>query len=127
MMKMKGLFIAMALILFAGAANAQMGQWKEMDDYHMVMSMTFHPAEDGDLKPIMAESGDLAQKAIAWKKSAIPAQFNKPEIKKSLALLVKESKALDKMVKKNKPEAEIKQALFTLHDRFHEIMEKCQH
>ncbi len=124
---MKGLLMTFVLVIIAFAAQAQMGEWKEMDDFHGVMAATFHPAEEGDLKPVMTKSGELVQKAQTWKKSAVPAKFDKPEIKKSLALLAKESKALDKMVKKGKSEAELKQAIFALHDRFHEIMEKCSH
>ncbi|MBK7871185.1 MAG: hypothetical protein IPJ74_11145 [Saprospiraceae bacterium] len=124
---MKGLLIAMALLLGAFAAQAQADEWKEMDEYHSIMAATFHPAEEGDLKPVMTRSGELVQKAQAWKKSTFPTQFDKPDIKKSLALLTKESKALDKMVKKGKSEEAVKQAIFALHDRFHEIMEKCHH
>ncbi len=121
------LLTAVVLMMGIFTAQAQMGEWKEMDAFHGVMAMTFHPAEDGDMKPVLTRSGELAEKALLWKKSAPPAKFNKPEIKKNLALLTKESKALDKMVKKGKPEAEIKAAIFALHDRFHLIMEKCDH
>ncbi|MDX1943341.1 MAG: hypothetical protein SFU99_22435 [Saprospiraceae bacterium] len=126
-MKMKGLLIAMALLLGTFAMQAQADEWKEMDEYHSVMSATFHPAEEGDLKPVMTRAGELAQKAQAWKKSTAPAKFDTPEIKKSLTLLTKESKALGKMVKKGKSEEEVKKAIFALHDRFHEIMELCHH
>ena len=67
-MKMKGLLIAMALLLGSYAAQAQPDEWKEMDEYHSIMAATFHPAEEGDLKPVMTRSGELVQKAQAWKK-----------------------------------------------------------
>ena len=31
------------------------------------------------------------------------------------------------MVKKKANEEELKKAIFALHDRFHEVMEKCNH
>lgn len=129
-MKMKHfsmLVLAAAGLLFANQAAAQMTKWKEMDAFHEMMAMTFHPAEEGDLAPVMEHAGDLVTRANEWKKSTPPSEFNKPEIKKNLALLAKESKSLQKMVKKQKSEAEIKQAIYALHDRFHTIMMECKH
>lgn len=122
----KWLFFAsfLAVTTFAQAQNQP---WKELDDYHTVMSQTFHPSESGDLQPIKARSGELADKAKILKKSAIPTAYQKPGVKETLALLAKESKAMDKMVRKKKSDAEITKALSALHDRFHEVVEKCHH
>lgn len=124
---MKQLFF---IILLAGAAfkaQAQQPAWKELDDYHTVMAQTFHPSEEGNLQPIKARSGELADKAKTLQKSTIPAAYQKPGVKETLDLLAKESKALDKMVRKKKPDADITKSLAALHDRFHEVMEKCHH
>ena len=118
------------IILLAGVAfkaQAQQPAWKELDDYHTVMAQTFHPSEEGNLQPIKARSGELADKAKTLQKSAIPAAYQKPGVKETLDLLAKESKALDKMVRKKKPDADITKSLAALHDRFHEVMEKCHH
>lgn len=118
------------MLLLAGAAfttQAQQPAWKELDDYHTVMSQTFHPSEEGNLQPIKTRSGELAAKAKTLQKSTIPAAYQKEGVKKSLDLLAKESKALDKMVRKQKADAEITKSLTALHDRFHEVMEKCHH
>lgn len=48
-------------------------------------------------------------------------------MKYSINLLAEESKALAKMVRQKKSEAEVKKAIFALPDRFHEFMEKCHH
>lgn len=103
------------------------GRWPELDEYHEVMSKTFHPAEAGDLKPVYAHAAELATKAEVLKKSAVPTKYQKDGVKESIELLEKESAALAKMVKKNKSEEELKKAIFALHDRFHEVMEKCHH
>ncbi|NUQ23363.1 MAG: hypothetical protein HUU34_05375 [Saprospiraceae bacterium] len=124
---MKNLLILLLLVGSSQIVMAQQEGWKELEDFHGVMSQTFHPAEDGNFKPIMERSGEMAQKAAVLKKSKIPTAYNKEGVKKSVALLAKESKALDKMVQRKKTEAEIKTALFALHDRFHEVMEKCAH
>lgn len=117
-----GLFMLVSLLSFG-----QKKAWKELDEYHSVMAKTFHPAEEGDLKPVMTRSGELVAKAVALQKAAIPADYRKEGVKQSIDLLAKESAALDKLVQQKKPEADIKKAITALHDRFHEVMEKCEH
>jgi len=124
---MRQLFFIVLLAGVAFKAQSQQPAWKELDDYHKVMASTFHPSEEGNLQPIKERSGELAAKAKALKKSSIPAAYRKEGVKKSLNLLAKESKALDKMVRKKKPDADITKSLAALHDRFHEVMEKCHH
>lgn len=109
------------------SVSAQKAAWKELDDYHAVMAATFHPAEEGNLQPVLTRAGELAEKATVLKKSAVPADYQKEGVKTSVDLLAKESKALAKMIKQKKPEAEVKKGIFALHDRFHEVMEKCHH
>lgn len=101
--------------------------WQELDDYHHIMAMTFHPAEAGDFKPIYQNANELAAKAKLLSASTPPAKYQKPGVRESVALLEKESAALAQMVKKKKNEQELKKAIFALHDRFHEVMEKCHH
>lgn len=124
---MKNLMLLLVLALWGSLSALAQDKWPALDDYHMTMAETFHPAEEGDLKPVMMRSGELADKAAALKKSEIPAAFQKEGVKKSVGLLAKESKALDKMVRAQQPEAEIKAAIFALHDRFHELVGKCHH
>jgi predicted HAD superfamily Cof-like phosphohydrolase len=107
-------------------AQSKPSDWAQLKDFHAVMSQTFHPAEEGKLDPIKNRSGEMVEKAIAWQKSTPPADFDKPEIKKSLSKLVKGSKELDKMVKKNASDAEITKKLTDLHDVFHEIVGLCK-
>ena len=90
------------------------------------MSETFHPAEEGKLDPIKSRSGEMVEKAVAWQKSTPPAEFDKPDIKKELKSLVKGSKELDKMVKKNAPDADITKKLSSVHDVFHNIVGLCK-
>lgn len=124
---MKQLIFVLLLAGTAFSAQAQTAEWKELDDYHKVMASTFHPSEEGNLQPIKERSGELADKAKALQKSTIPAAYQKPGVKESLDLLAKESKALDKMVRKKKPDADITKSLTALHERFHEVIEKCHH
>jgi hypothetical protein len=125
---MKKMFAMMAGLMITALAFAQPKpmDWAELKEFHGVMSQTFHPAEEGKLDPIKSRSGEMVEKAVAWQKSAPPTEFNKPEIKKELKDLVKGSKELDKMVKKNASDADLTKKLTDLHDVFHNIVGLCK-
>jgi hypothetical protein len=124
MKKFACLFIvAFTLIIHAGAQEKK--AWKEMDDFHNVMRETFHPAEEGHFDPIKTRSLEMADKAVAWKKSIAPEGYDKKSVNVSLDKLVKGAKELDKLVKAKSTDKTIKEKLTGLHNIFHEIMEKC--
>lgn len=100
--------------------------WSQMHDFHAVMSGTFHPAEEGNLKPLREKAGDLYEKAKAWKASAVPAGYDAAKTADTLKRLVKQCKAIKKAVKANKTDAELTPMITAAHDVFHEIMEKCR-
>jgi hypothetical protein len=102
-------------------------EWKELEDFHHVMAETFHPLEEGDLKPIRARAEELAKKASAWAKSTPPKRFAGVNVKEKLAKLDADSHALAKLVAANGGDEDIKKALTALHDEFHEIAERCHH
>lgn len=101
--------------------------WQELKDFHSVMSQTFHPMEEGDLKPVRTRSAELEAKASALKNSTPPTSFRTEGIRNSLTRLEAEAAALHKMVVKKKDDEKLKKALTSLHDRFHEVMEECDH
>ena len=114
-------------ILFMNPVNAQQkAKWQELDAFHEVMSKTFHPAEEGKLEPIRNRSAEMLEKAIAWKNSTAPEGYDKNAVKENLNKLVKGAKEINKMVKKNASDKELKEELSELHDVFHEIVEKCE-
>jgi len=49
---MKKLLVFAFAAMLGFSANAQEASWKQMEDFHGVMSKTFHPAEEGNLKPL---------------------------------------------------------------------------
>ena len=128
-MKKMGLFVSvLTTLFFAKPAQAQeKAKWNEKEAFHELMSKTFHPAEEGKLDPIKSRSAEMVEKAIAWKNSTAPAGYDKTAIQKSLGKLVKGAKKLDKLVKKNASDSDIKGQLTELHTLFHEITEKCEH
>lgn len=125
MKNIKFLFAAIALF-FISFASAQDKDWKEKNEFHKVMSQTFHPAEEGNLAPIKSKIAEMQAKAVAFQKSEIPAELpNKEEIKKNLDELVNGTKVLAKKIKKNASDEVIKTQLTALHDVFHKIVGLC--
>lgn len=102
-------------------------EWAEMETFHNVMAETFHPMEDGDMKPILSRAQEMADKAKAWQNSAPPARYApvKDSVAFYLAKLLAESQALADMVAKKAKEDDIKKALTALHDRYHQVSEFC--
>jgi hypothetical protein len=119
------LFLVLFVFL-AATCSAQKAKWKEMEEFHGVMSETFHPAEEGKLGPIKSRSQEMLDKAIAWKNSTAPEGYDKSTVEKTLKELVKGAKEVNKMVKDNASDEALKERLSGLHDVFHEIMEKCE-
>lgn len=119
------LAVALSLAFISTQAQEKTG-WKEMDEFHAVMSATFHPSEEGKLEPIKSRSGEMVNKAIRWQKSNAPKEYNKKAAKASLKKLVSGSKELHQLVKGNATDDVLKQKLSSLHDIFHEVMEKCE-
>ena len=128
MQTIKSILTATVLLATTFLVSAQSkSEWKEKDDFHVVMSQTFHPAEEGNFNPIRERSGEMVEQAILWQKSAIPADFKEVKsIKKNLKRLVKDSKKLDKKIKKDATNEVIFADLIALHDVFHSLVGLCR-
>jgi hypothetical protein len=101
--------------------------WTELGDFHAVMAATFHPSENGDLKPIRERSGEFLAKANALKSGKVPASFNTPDIRKSISELASGAAALNQMVMKKADDKSLAKKLNELHDVFHTIQGLCRH
>ena len=119
------IFSALAFTIPAGAQEK--AKWTEMENFHGVMSTTFHPAEEGKFEPIRTRSGEMVEKATAWKNSTAPAGYNQEAVQKILVKLVKGAKKVNNLVQKSASDADLKEQLTAVHDIFHEIAEKCKH
>lgn len=106
--------------------QASAKDWAELKAFHSVMAQTFHPSEEGDLKPIKERSGEMAEKAKLLSASKVPADFNKPEMKKAIQELVEGTAKLDAMIKNKATDEEITKYLSGLHDVFHTIVGLCK-
>lgn len=120
------MLLALVLVQFSVSAQHKT-TWKELSEFHTVMSQTFHPAEEGDFKPIRERSGEMVEKAKAWKASAIPADHTEVKgIETSLDALVDGSSKLDAKIKAGAKDEEILKDLSALHDVFHTIVGLCR-
>jgi hypothetical protein len=119
--------LTLFLLSFHSEAQSIFEKWPALDNYHEVMAATFHPSEQGNLAPLKAQSGELKTLATQLAKSEIPEEFNSPTIMIAVKQLKKDSKAIDKQVKKGtSKDSELTQSMMALHDVFHKIVGLCQ-
>jgi hypothetical protein len=129
--------VGLILIMVFGISLTIQAQQKEMkkevlswedakEAYHHAMSSTFHPAEEGDFKPLKEGYNDLAVSAKNWMAVDIPESLDGKELKPRLKKLYKESSKIGKLIEKGVSDEELKGAIFGLHDVFHEIVGLCQ-
>jgi hypothetical protein len=118
-----------AVIIFAcnkakdQGTGADAKNWKEMDDFHMVMAETFHPYKDSaDLAPVKAKINELVESADKWSQTALPAKVDNDEMKTKLQQLKSETQALADVIQAGDDKA-IGSQLTKVHDLFHEIQE----
>ena len=122
---MKKLLLLIVCAVTISAATAQKAEWKEMHDFHGVMSKTFHPAEEGKLQPLKDSAAVLVQKAVAWQHSTVPEGYDAGVIAPILKKLVTDCEAVTAGVKNKQPDATLVKLITRAHDTFHQIMEKC--
>jgi hypothetical protein len=104
-------------------AGAEQAEWKEMDDFHMIMAETFHPYKDSaNLEPAKTRASELAAAAEKWSGSPLPEKVNNDEMKKKLNDLREGSLSLVEKVSAG-DDAAIGDQLNKVHDLFHTIQE----
>lgn len=127
MKKVKILLLMLSFFAVSMAVYSQeTSTWKEMDDFHTVMSTSFHPSEENNLQPVREKSGELLSKAKAWKNSSVPQGYNRKITRPILKRLVKQCSVIRDAVSDNKPDAELKVMITEAHEIFHELKEKCR-
>ena len=100
--------------------------WKELDDFHLLMMQTWHPAkQQNDLAPVRAKAADMARAAEAWAASTPPEKCAGEEPKQAVARIAADSKALAELVEREGSDAEVKAALAALHDTFETVEHGC--
>lgn len=125
-MKIKAIAVIAFLMTVSGiSAQSTFEKWPTLNQFHEVLSQTFHPSEEGNLAPVKARSEELYTKAVALLKSDIPAEFRTPTILASAEKLQLQSRQLNKLVLAMAPDADIVKSLTEVHNTFHEIVGLC--
>lgn len=123
---MKKILICLVMALpFALSAQEKSG-WKEQNVFHDLMSHTFHPSENGNLKPLKAKADSLVWSAKQWKASAIPSDFKPKETAEQLTKLVKQCVAIQSAVKAKKDDAALTAMIKEAHETFHTVVKECK-
>jgi hypothetical protein len=125
MKQIRIVFMMLFISIITAPAWSQQTAWKEMEDFHSVMSVTFHPAEEDNLQPVKEKSAELLSKAMSWQLATVPDGYNGDLTRPILKKLVQQCKMLKQAVVKKKPDAELKKMITEAHEIFHEIKEKC--
>jgi hypothetical protein len=99
-------------------------EWKEMDEFHMVMAESFHPYKDSaNLEPARNHADSLVSAAERWAQAPLPERFSEDdEIKFKLNQLKVDASTFADVVKTGDDKS-VGQSLTKLHDLFHEIQE----
>ncbi len=99
-------------------------EWKEMDEFHIVMADAFHPYKDSsNLEPAKNNAGALVEAADKWAQAPLPSKFEgDDEIKFKLNQLKVDASTFEGIVKSGDDKS-IGQSLTKLHELFHEIQE----
>ncbi len=123
---MKKLLLLLMMALPFALIAQEKTDWKEMKNFHGLMSSSFHPAEEGNLKPLKEKAESLLNAAKEWKASTIPAGYKPKETSETLAQLVKQLNEVNKAVKAKKDDASLTKMITEAHDIFHNVAEKCK-
>jgi hypothetical protein len=118
--------IAVFFAINTVSAQAITDKWKQMKDYHELLSKTFHPAEEGNLNPIKVSSEDLVARAELLDVTTMPQELRAPKLDENIALLKMQTKKVSELITNKAPNAEIMRAFENLHDIFHRIIKMSE-
>lgn len=123
---MKKILLCLVMALPFAVTAQEKSDWKEMNNFHTLMSTSFHPSEEGNLKPVKAKADSLVIAAKLWKASKVPTGYKPKETSETLTKLVKQLGELNTAVKAGKNDATLKVMIKEAHEIFHDIVEKCR-
>jgi hypothetical protein len=103
--------------------TAEQKEWKEMDEFHMLMAESFHPFKDSaNLAPAKAGAATLASAADKWAGSKLPEKVDNDDMKSKLASLKEGTASLVQTISGGDDKL-IGEQLTKVHDLFHAIQE----
>lgn len=126
MKKIKLVLFSLVVLATTSFGQAKTAAWPEMKTFHSYMAGTFHPSEEGDLKPLKEKADSLFNAAKAWQASEIPANYKPAETKAALKKLVEQCRAISVKVKESTSDEELKKMIADAHDTFHKLVGECK-
>lgn len=118
-----GVFL-IAAISFAQTAKKL--EWKEMKDFHEVMSAVYHPTEQGNFAPLKEKAIDLFKAAKVWRDSQVPSGLEVEKTKAILTKLLRKCREISNAVQVNTPDSQLKVMIVAAHDLFHQMAGECE-
>jgi hypothetical protein len=125
-MKIKLLVVALLATISTAGAQTSKPSWPQMKTFHSFMAASFHPAEEGNFEPLRAKADSLFITAQLWQASPVPSNYKPDETKAALVKLVTQCGEINKSVKANVPNADLKKMITDAHDTFHYITGECK-
>ena len=101
--------------------------WKEMDAFHAHMMQAWHPVRQrDDVAPARAHAAPMADAAEAWARAAVPRACDTPATRDAVAAIARDARAFATLAARaDAPDAEVRQALAALHERFEPVEHGC--
>jgi hypothetical protein len=95
--------------------------WNERDLFFAVLDEAYNASKENNIELVRQRTGALYERAKLWRKST-PASGAWPKAaKKEMKKLVKLSKQLDKLVRNNAADADIKQKIAHVHKVYEDV------
>lgn len=127
---MKRILLFIALASFSLTANSQanktMNSWAELNNFHKVMSETYQPSKDGNLKAIKAEYKQLMELAVALHQSKAPSGIDAAKMSDATTRLAVACKELFGLIELNESDESITKKLGETNTIFTEIARMCE-
>lgn len=127
---MKQLSLMMMGVLFMTAISfAQTSkklEWKEMKDFHEIMSAVYHPTEEGNFTPLKEKAIDLFKAAKLWRDSKIPSGLMVEPTLATLNKILRKCREIADAVQINAPTSDLKVKITEAHDLFHKMVGECE-
>ncbi|MHB1224862.1 MAG: hypothetical protein ACYC2G_12610 [Gemmatimonadaceae bacterium] len=101
------------------------GGWPAMNEFHLLLMKTWHPAsQSNDLAPTRTNAAAMAKTAEAWAGTPVPSTCGRTT-GATVAGIASDARALDRLVAGSGTDAQVKEALGALHDRFESVEKGC--
>ncbi|MFM7709570.1 MAG: hypothetical protein ACKO5C_01520 [Ferruginibacter sp.] len=122
-----GLMISMGFTGFAQTSTgAKETGWAEMKNFHSIMSVTFHAAEEGNLTPLKTRIAELYRASKVWYASEIPSSYKAEETRATLEKLMLQCHEVWRNVDDKSDDAKLTALITEAHNTFHKIVGECK-